>query len=164
MPAFLEKHYTLDLAQSAEFRPDRKVYTLTCREISYGRQKSSKKLVLTPRAGKSDKNYTQWNSLLELTRHENLLLFSFAQLRFFFPLAEYREFAREKLKSTLQVERLCDLFIPGVEFDSPVETADCLRMVLSLKSEAGQNDTECESLLSLLKNSPGDSTVLCCQK
>lgn len=155
MPAFLEKHYTLDLAQSAEFGPDRKVYTLTCREISYGRQKSSKKLVLTPRAGKSDKNYTQWNSLLELTRHENLLLFSFAQLRFFFPLAEYREFAREKLKSTLQVERLCDLFIPGVEFDSPVETADCLRMVLSLKSEAGQNDTECESLLSLLKKLAG---------
>ncbi|MBD3383228.1 MAG: hypothetical protein GF404_13685 [candidate division Zixibacteria bacterium] len=155
MPAFLEKHYTLDLAKSAEFGPERRVYTLTCREISYGRQKSSKKLILTPRAGNEDKNYTQWNSLRELTEQENLLLFSFAQLRYYFPLEEYREYARAKMKSTIQIERLCDLFLPGAELDSPAGTTDFLQTILALEPDDQKIESECEHFLALLKRLAG---------
>lgn len=115
MPHFYERYYSLDLKKSAEFGPSKEVYTLRCRLLSYGAEKESRNLILTP-GRDANKNFTQWNSLQKLLREENALIFSFDILKQFFPSEEFGKFIKSLHQKTLEIKKIAELFIQTGEF------------------------------------------------
>jgi len=127
MPRFFERYYSLDLKKSADFGSAKAVFTLRCRLISYGTVKETKNLILTPLTGEGRGNYTQWNSLQRLLKNENVLLFSYQDLKRFFLREEFEAFISEKKNSSLELLSLCDLFL----FFENISTLDALNDFLT---------------------------------
>jgi ATP-dependent DNA helicase DinG len=164
MPRFFERYYSLDLKKSADFGSAKAVYTLRCRLISYGTAKETKNLILTPLAGEGQGNYTQWNSLQTLLKNENVLLFSYRDLRRFFIKEEYETFVAEKKHNSLEIQSLCDLFLFYENISTPDALNDLLTQLIPTRMEQAESSPEktLESLGRLLSGfDPGlRSTVI----
>lgn len=135
MPRFFERYYSLDLKKSADFGSARAVFTLRCRLISFGTLKETKNLILTPPTDEGQGNITQWNSLQRLLQNENVLLYSYRDLRRFFMKEEYAAFITEKKKNTLELLNLCDLFLFFENLSTLDELNEYLTQVLPPRRE-----------------------------
>ncbi|MBD3216749.1 MAG: hypothetical protein GF310_00640 [candidate division Zixibacteria bacterium] len=132
MPHFYERYYSLDLRKSADFGPSKEVYTLTCRLFSYGAVKDTKNLLLTPGVDER-KNFTQWSSLNEMLQNSNVLIFSFDDLRTFFPSSDLEKLTSSLRKQSIEIKKICELFIQSRDFYSTNDLDAWLNEILRLK-------------------------------
>jgi ATP-dependent DNA helicase DinG len=135
MPRFGEKYYSLDLKKNADFGPAKAIYTLRCRLISYGSVKETKNLILTPGGGEL-RNHTQWNSLKKLIGSENILIFALKDLKHFFDEDEFKEFVPKIEKRTIEISKLCSLFLISDDISSPGDLTEYLNDLFNTPESA----------------------------
>ncbi|HEQ98982.1 MAG TPA: hypothetical protein ENO22_06555 [candidate division Zixibacteria bacterium] len=141
MPHFYERYFSLDLKKSADFGPSKEVYTLKCRLVSYGAVKDTRNLLLTPGVTER-KNFTQWASLNEMLQDANVLIFSFDDLRAFFPAPDLESLVESIKKRSVELKKICQLFISSRDFYSIEELDLWLDNVLNLKPSEEQLTAE----------------------
>lgn len=138
MPRFYERFYSLDLKKSASFGTTKEVYTLRCRLFSYGSVKDSRNFLLTPKSGRESANYTQWNSLNAILKNENVLIFSYHDLRPFFAADDLEDFIKQKTKTSLEIRQICELFL----FAENITSLESLNSYLQIAQPASKDSFE----------------------